>query len=223
MCNRLQINLLTKYEYLYIVEPTDQESRRREYEKQRFDPEEVPHQLYGWGRRAAGSAVCGLQILGLQRKGSGGGEGYSPPFVTRVATGGAINVYTKGGRIWKAQGNPIAGNNRGRMCAKGHGFLHEVYNPDRIRSPLKRVGPNKFEKISWEQAYKEIGEKMLAIKEKHGPESIFWLSHPQANIKLNGRFVAALGSPNLFSPRQHVLPSEKHGLVAHRRKEQTRA
>lgn len=110
-----------------------------------------------------------------------------------------INVYAKDDRLWKAEGHPLAGKNRGRMCAKGHGFLHEVYNPDRIRSPLKRVGPNKFEKISWEQAYKEIGEKVAQIKEKNGPESLFWLSHPQMNEGLTRRFMNALGSPNRFS------------------------
>ena len=51
----------------------------------------------------------------------------------------AINVYTKGGRIWKAEGIPIAGINHGRVCAKGHALLHEVYNKDRVKSPLKRV------------------------------------------------------------------------------------
>ncbi|MFH0823466.1 MAG: molybdopterin-dependent oxidoreductase, partial [Pseudomonadota bacterium] len=111
----------------------------------------------------------------------------------------AIKVYTRGGRVWKAEGNPIAGNNRGRMCAKGHGFLHEVYNPDRIKSPLKRVGPNKFEPISWEQAYKEIAARVKAISEKHGPESLFWVSHPQANVKLTQQFMRALKSPNVFS------------------------
>ena len=111
----------------------------------------------------------------------------------------AIKVYTRGGRIWKAEGNPIAGNNRGRMCAKGHGFLHEVYNPDRIKSPLKRVGPNKFEPISWEQAYKEIGEKMQKISQKYGSQSLFWVSHPQANVNLTKRFMSALQSPNVFS------------------------
>lgn len=111
----------------------------------------------------------------------------------------AIKVYTRGDRIWKAEGNVLGGRNKGRMCAKGHGFLHEPYNPDRIRSPLKRVGPNRFEKISWDQAYKEIGEKMLAIREKHGPESLFWLSHPQGNVKLTIQFMRALGSPNVFS------------------------
>ncbi|MFH1115513.1 MAG: molybdopterin-dependent oxidoreductase [Pseudomonadota bacterium] len=111
----------------------------------------------------------------------------------------AIKVYTRGGRVWKAEGNPLAGNNRGRMCAKGHGFLHEVYNPDRIKSPLKRVGPNKFEPISWEQAYKEIAARVKAISEKHGPESLFWVSHPQANVKLTQQFMRALKSPNVFS------------------------
>ncbi|MEW6350581.1 MAG: molybdopterin-dependent oxidoreductase [Thermodesulfobacteriota bacterium] len=111
----------------------------------------------------------------------------------------AINVHTKGDRVWKAEGIPGAGKNLGGVCAKGHGFLHELYNPDRIRGPLKRVGPDKFEAISWEQAFKEIGEKTLAIKEKHGPQSIFWLTHPQANHSLNGRFLHALGSSNMFS------------------------
>ncbi len=111
----------------------------------------------------------------------------------------AIKVHTRGGRIWKAEGNPLAGNNRGRMCAKGHGFLHEVYNPDRIKSPLKRVGPNKFEPISWEKAYKEIGARIQAISRKHGPESLFWVSHPQANVKLTHQFMRALRSPNIFS------------------------
>jgi thiosulfate reductase/polysulfide reductase chain A len=111
----------------------------------------------------------------------------------------AIKVYTKGDKVWKAEGIPIAGKNLGRICAKGHGMLHEVDNPDRIRSPLKRVGPNKFEKITWEQAYKEIGEKLLAVKSKHGPESVFWVQYPEGNAELTYRFMDALGSPNLFS------------------------
>ena len=111
----------------------------------------------------------------------------------------AINVYTRGGQVWKAEGSPIAGNNLGRICAKGHALLHEVYNKDRIKSPLKRIGPNKFEPISWEQAYSEIGEKMRAISEKHGPESLFWLHYPEGNADMATRFMRALKSPNVFS------------------------
>lgn len=155
------------------------------------------------GTSAGGAALLAAPYLDFKswatKEKAAGEVKVTPTLCDACGNWCGINVYTKGGRIWKAEGNPKAGNNQGRMCAKGHGFLHEVYNPDRIRSPLKRVGPNKFEKISWEQAYKEIGEKLLAIKEKHGPESIFWLSHPQANIKLSQRFLTALGSPNQFS------------------------
>ncbi|MGO9566577.1 MAG: molybdopterin-dependent oxidoreductase [Desulfomonilaceae bacterium] len=111
----------------------------------------------------------------------------------------AINVYTRGGRIWKAEGNPIAGNNMGRVCAKGHALLHEVYSKDRIKSPLKRVGPNKFEPISWEQASSEIGAKVQQISAEHGPESLFWLQYPEGNAALGHMFMQSLGSPNVFS------------------------
>ena len=111
----------------------------------------------------------------------------------------AINVYTRGGRIWKAEGNPIAGNNMGRICAKGHALLHEVYSKDRIKSPLKRVGPNKFEPISWEQAYSEIGAKVKQISGEHGPESLFWLQYPEGNAAMGHLFMSSLGSPNVFS------------------------
>ncbi len=111
----------------------------------------------------------------------------------------AIKVYTRGKRIWKAEGIPIAGNNLGRICSKGHALLHEVYNKDRIKSPLKRTGPNKFEPISWEQAYREIGQKVGEIKTTHGPGSFFWLQYPEGNASLCSRFMNALGSPNVFS------------------------
>lgn len=85
----------------------------------------------------------------------------------------AINVYTKGGRIWKATGNPIAGLNKGKVCVKGHAMLHDVYNKDRIKTPLKRVGANRFEPITWEQAYREIGSKLKDIIARDGVQSVF--------------------------------------------------
>jgi thiosulfate reductase / polysulfide reductase chain A len=111
----------------------------------------------------------------------------------------AINVYTRGNRVWKVEGNPISGNNLGRVCAKGHALVHEIDNKDRIKQPLKRVGPNKFQPISWEKAYREIGERVGEIVDKHGPESLFLIQYPEGNEQLTKRFIKALGSPNVFS------------------------
>jgi len=54
----------------------------------------------------------------------------------------AIFAYVKNNRLWKIEGNPEANGNQGYICPKGHGYIHDLYNPDRIRGPLKKVsGP----------------------------------------------------------------------------------
>src|SRR5687767_12097499 len=60
---------------------------------------------------------------------------------------------------------------RGYACAKG---LHQhelTHSKDRIRRPLKRVG-DMFVPISWAQALREIGGKLRALIDEHGPHTI---------------------------------------------------
>jgi tetrathionate reductase subunit A len=48
---------------------------------------------------------------------------------------------------------------RGRLCPKGHAGIQVLYDPYRIKHPLKRVGPRgsgKWQSISWDQALTEI-------------------------------------------------------------------
>ena len=42
--------------------------------------------------------------------------------------------------IRKLEGNPYHPGSRGRNCAKGPATLNQVYDPERILYPLKRVG-----------------------------------------------------------------------------------
>ncbi|OGP73346.1 MAG: hypothetical protein A2V86_16475 [Deltaproteobacteria bacterium RBG_16_49_23] len=109
-----------------------------------------------------------------------------------------ILAYVKNGRIWKIEGNPEANGNLGLICPKGHGYVHELYNPQRLKGPLKRVG-NRFEPISWEQAYKEIAQKINLILLENGPQSIFWVNYPQSNNLYALRLMHALGSPHYFT------------------------
>lgn len=110
-----------------------------------------------------------------------------------------IYAYVKNGRVWKIEGNPKAHNNRGTVCPRGHGYIHDLYNPDRIRSPLKRTDDGRYEPISWERAYKEITTKLNLLIIDNGPQSIFWLQYPMANAPYAFRFMHALGSPNIAS------------------------
>jgi anaerobic selenocysteine-containing dehydrogenase len=57
----------------------------------------------------------------------------------------------------------------GRMCAKGLGGLQSLYDPHRLKQPLKRVGERgagQWEAISWEQAFSEIAAKLLPYRDR---------------------------------------------------------
>lgn len=109
-----------------------------------------------------------------------------------------IFAHVKNGRLWKVEGNPEANGNLGLICPKGHGYIHDLYSPQRLKGPLKRVG-NRFEPISWEQAYKEIAQKINLILLENGPQSLFWVNFPQANNLYALRLMHALGSPHYFT------------------------
>jgi len=98
-----------------------------------------------------------------------------PTFCNGCGNRCGIFAFVKNGRLWKIEGNPEANGNLGVICPKGHGYVHDLYNPHRLKGPLKRVGDH-FESISWEQAYKEIAQKINLILMDAGPQSIFCLN-----------------------------------------------
>jgi thiosulfate reductase/polysulfide reductase chain A len=121
-----------------------------------------------------------------------------PTFCNGCGNRCAIFAHVKNNQIWKVEGNPEANGNQGFICPKGHGYIHDLYSPDRIRGPLKRV-EGRFQPISWEQAFKEIAQRINTILMDNGPESIFWINYPQSNNAYALRLMHALGSPHYFT------------------------
>ncbi|MBZ0135734.1 MAG: molybdopterin-dependent oxidoreductase [Planctomycetes bacterium] len=67
--------------------------------------------------------------------------------------------------VRKFEGNPLHPGSRGRNCAKGPATKNQLDDPDRILYPLKRSGTRgegKWERVSWEEALKDIGGKIGA-------------------------------------------------------------
>ena len=64
-----------------------------------------------------------------------------------------------------------------RACLKGRAMRERLYSPDRLKYPMKRVGERgegKFERITWEEAYKTVAEKLKYTVETYGNESLYW-------------------------------------------------
>ncbi|KMQ73260.1 molybdopterin-dependent oxidoreductase [Marinobacter subterrani] len=64
--------------------------------------------------------------------------------------------------------------NLGAHCAKGASVREHAHGERRLKSPMKMVN-GQWQKISWDQAINEIGDKMLQIREESGPDSVYWL------------------------------------------------
>src|ERR1700749_60257 len=64
--------------------------------------------------------------------------------------------------------------NRGSHCTKGASVRELVHSERRLRYPMKLVD-GQWTRVSWETAINEIGEKLLQVREKSGPDSVYWL------------------------------------------------
>lgn len=80
-----------------------------------------------------------------------------------------ILAYTRAGRLVKVTGDPDHGFTRGKLCAKGYGYVRQVYHPERLRFPLRRIGrsTDRWEVISWDEALNSIAHTILDIKSKY--------------------------------------------------------
>ncbi|MBI4269725.1 MAG: molybdopterin-dependent oxidoreductase [Candidatus Rokubacteria bacterium] len=85
-------------------------------------------------------------------------------------------------RIQKFEGNPTHPGSRGRNCAKGPATLNQVEDPERIRHPLRRVGPRgggRWERVTWDEVLDDIaGRIRQALVEGRQREVMYHLGRP---------------------------------------------
>ncbi|MEJ6123882.1 dimethyl sulfoxide reductase subunit A [Vibrio sp. 2-Bac 85] len=73
-------------------------------------------------------------------------------------------------------GNDEYGDHQIRACLRGRSMRRRVYNPDRLKYPMKRVGnrgEGKFKRITWEEAYDEVAGTMQRLIKDYGNDSIY--------------------------------------------------
>ncbi len=92
--------------------------------------------------------------------------------------GCGVKLYVKGDKVVKVEGDENHPWNQGRGCSRLLAMTQFMYHPDRITTPLKRVGARgdgRFEAISWDEAYDIIEEKFNKIKEEYGANAVIFI------------------------------------------------
>ncbi len=118
----------------------------------------------------------------------------------------ATLITVEDGKATRIQGDKAHPFTQGFLCTKVNRYLERTYHPDRVLTPLRRVGPKgsgQFVEASWDEALAAIAEKLNAIRaSKHGPQSILPYSYAGTMGLLQGesmdrRFFHLIGASKL--------------------------
>ena len=89
--------------------------------------------------------------------------------------------------------------NLGAHCAKGAAVREHAHGERRLKYPMKLVG-GKWQRISWDDAINEVGDKMTEVRDSAGPDSVYWLGsakHSNEQAYLFRKFAAYWGTNNV--------------------------
>ncbi len=116
--------------------------------------------------------------------------------------GCGVDAHVRDGRVTKLTGNKEHPLSRGMLCPRGAGGTGLLYDPDRLKKPLVRRqkrGEDVFEEVSWDAALNKVGEGLLEVKRKYGPEAVALFTHGSGGSWFK-HFMKAWGSPNVGAP-----------------------
>ncbi len=151
-----------------------------------------------------------------------------------------VDVYVEGGRVRKIEPpggqaatvlNPnnvanvstsyvadvTAGGEIGRLCCKGNSALASIYDPDRLTSPMMRVGPrggDDFVPISWDEAIAVTAARLQAVRSTYGARSLVWFGEDHSFTHPQQDFCDAFGTPNYCNHSNLCDTSRKSGWRA---------
>ncbi len=125
--------------------------------------------------------------------------------------------WVQDGLVRKIDGNPLDPNTEGNLCSKAQGMISYTYYPERILYPLRRVGKRgegKWKRITWEEAYTEMADKMRPLREKGTPEEFVFHYGRDKTKGYTKHFTNAFGTPHRLNRRSICSSNRRAPLMS---------
>jgi anaerobic selenocysteine-containing dehydrogenase len=114
-----------------------------------------------------------------------------------------LEVDRTSGEVISVKGDPDDIRSGGYVCAKSQAFVYIHQDPERLRRPVRKTVDG-WEEVSWEDALNEVGQKLSAIRQQYGKDSIAYYYgnpnghnvHTQLYTQL---FITMMNSERFFS------------------------
>ena len=139
-------------------------------------------------------------------------------------------VRTQNGVVTHIKGDPKNPYNQGTLCPRGQGAIMNLYNPYRLKAPMKRTNPQKgldvdpgWAEISWDEALDTIAKRLRKIKSEDPRKLVInsgFGSFPDSDLGWT-IFSEAFGTPNSIHTNGplcavHYAPLSTHGTFTDR-------
>ncbi len=159
---------------------------------------------------AAGAAVGGAAVVMKSQPAEAQGASPETKIVKNVChqcpARCGIDVHVTDGKVHNITGSLESPISNGKLCPKGPLGAYILYDPDRIKGPMKRTNPEKgrdvdpkWVPISWDEALNTVAARLNALREK-GEAHRFAIAHGRGwgstDAGLLGNFGKMYGSPN---------------------------
>jgi anaerobic selenocysteine-containing dehydrogenase len=123
-------------------------------------------------------------------------------------------VTIQDGVVIGVEGDPSNPISQGKLCSRGQAAIYNLYNPYRVKAPMKRTNPRKgvdqdpgWVEISWDEALNTVAERLRKIR-KEDPRKFahMWGFGGDWWIVQHEAFLPAFGTPNLLRSHGVLCP-----------------
>ena len=124
----------------------------------------------------------------------------------------AMKVKVVDGVVAAVEGDPTSATNKGMLCTRGLALPMNLYNPYRVKAPLRRTNPNRsldedpgWVEISWDEALDITGKRLKEARETDPRSIIYYMGFGFEESRV-ARFANVFGSPNSLGTMGPLCP-----------------